>query len=164
MASDQGHLAPTLGFSCNAPTKPFLLLFDRFGEQSTVLKLLRFIPVRCLKFSTCRTGSALPGGPVLQYCSTAIDRVVRCLCLAKIKKVPYPYIMFGKTRSMFGKTTFLLKYVQILDQYTQEIADNDSTGQPESITPEFLSRWQTKVKISPPKVAKTVSSLVLSFL
>ena len=55
-------------FSGNRFSKPFLLLFEFFGEQSAVLKLLKFIPVRYLKFSACRTGSAVLGGPVLQYC------------------------------------------------------------------------------------------------
>jgi hypothetical protein len=41
---------------------------------------------------------------------------------------------------MFGKTMFVLKDVQILDLHTQEMANNGSIGQPESIAPEFLSR------------------------
>jgi hypothetical protein len=41
-----------------------------------VLKLLKFIPVWYLKFSTCQTGSAVPCGPVLQYCSTAVVQAI----------------------------------------------------------------------------------------
>jgi hypothetical protein len=64
-------------YSGNRFTKPFLLIFEIFGEQSAVLKLLKFIQVRYLKFSTCQTGSAMPGDPVLQYCSvTAVVQTV----------------------------------------------------------------------------------------
>ena len=55
---------------------------------------------------------------------------------------------------MFEKKTFVLKDVQILDLHTQEMANNGSRGQPESIAPEVLSWRQTEVKISPPKVAE----------
>ena len=87
-------------------SKPSLLLFEFFGEQSAVLKLLKFIPVRYLKFSTCRTGSAMPGGPVLhrlQYCSfTAVVQAVvqlYSLCMDRTVPVLKMYLKFSRYRT-----------------------------------------------------------------
>ena len=103
-------------FSGNRFSKPFLLLFGFFGEQSSVLKLLKFIPVRYLKFSTWRTGSAMPGGPVLhrlQYCSftAVVQAVVQLYSLCMDRTVPVlMYLKFSRYRTrilnlVFSKST-----------------------------------------------------------
>jgi hypothetical protein len=88
LVSDKEHLAPTLGLPVSVQNDAFANFWRSdpgnlrqvlkivspafpffFGEQSAVLKLLKFISVWYLKFSTYQTGSAMPGGPVLQYCS-----------------------------------------------------------------------------------------------
>ena len=89
-------------YSRNRFSKPFLLLFEFFGEQSAVLKLLKFIPVRYLKFSTCRTGSAMLGGPVLQYCSVTavVQAVVQLYSLCMDRTVPVlMYLKFSRYRT-----------------------------------------------------------------
>ena len=99
-------------YSGNRFSKPFLLLFEFFGEQSAVLKLLKFIPVRYLKFSACRTGSAMPGGPVLhrlQYCSaTAVVQAVvqlYSLCMDRTVHV-LMYLKFSRYRTRILNLVF----------------------------------------------------------
>ena len=96
-------------FSGNRFSKPFLLLFGFFGEQSSVLKLLKFIPVRYLKFSTCRTGSAMPGGPVLQYCSVTavVQAVVQLYSISMDRTVPVlMYLKFSRYRTRILNLVF----------------------------------------------------------
>ena len=103
--SDPGNLRQV--FQVTVSQNRFSCFFGFFGEQSSVLKLLKFIPVRYLKFSTCRTGSAMPGGLVLhrlQYCSVTavVQAVVQLYSLCMDRTVPVlMYLKFSRYRTLY---------------------------------------------------------------